>query len=203
MMMVLKRKEILVSALIVLIGAAALVNYNYSKKDMDAKQTEQASAVVAEQGENYSVSAIDDGNAKSEEDNKGEVKMMGEAQQVNAETQDQVDYFSQARLNRESARSKKIDILNQVIENDKTDEETKKSAQADLLKTSGFTDTEAVCENLIIAKGFEKAVVFINDNNVTVTVKAQNLSEDDAAKIQEIITSNTGISTKYIKIVAV
>ncbi len=199
MMMVLKRKEILVSALIVLLGAAALINYNYSKKDAVDSNVAQVSSEIASRGEDYSVAEIEDELAANDED----VPMMGEAQEVSAQTNEEIDYFSQAKLNRESARSKKIDILNQIIDNEKTDEQTKQSAQEDLLEIAGFTDTEAVCENLIVAKGFEKAVCFINDNSVTVTVKAQNLTDDDAAKIQEIVASNTGILTKYIKIVAV
>lgn len=202
MMMVLKRKEILVSALIVLIGAAALVNYNYSKNEAEEARIEQVSTEIAEQGETYSVSELE-GETIGNENSENDVVMMGEAKQVSAQTSEEIDYFSQAKLNRESARSKKIDILNQVIENQNTDEQTKQSAQQDLLEVAGFTDIEAVCENLIIAKGFEKAVCFINDNSVTVTVKAEKLSDEDAAKIQEIVAGNTGISTKYIKIVAV
>ncbi len=198
MMMVFKRKEILVSALVILIGAAAVVNYSYEKKDVSEKSIQTNTSAIESRAQDYSVSAIDDSS-----NSEGKEKMMGEAQQVNAGADEKADYFSQAKLNRESARSKKIEILNQMISSAQTDEQTKADAQKDLLAAANASDTEAVCENLIVAKGFESAVVFINDNSATVTVKAENFNDEAAAKIQEIVASNAGIETKYIKIVAV
>lgn len=194
-MMVFKRKEILVGALIVLIGVAAVVNYNYNKKDISRTAENEVNEQITAQAESYSVSAV--------EEDGGDVKMMGEAQQVAASAQEKADYFSQAKLNRESARSKKLEILNEVVQNENSDEDSKSQAQADIIKMADCTDKEAVCENLIIAKGFENAVVFIDGENVSVTVKKENFSDADAAKVQEIVASNTGIDTKYIKIVAV
>lgn len=196
MMMVFKRKEVLVSALVLLIGAAAVLNYNYEKKDGDtAIQTVSNSA-------DYSVAALDEENDAESENNETQ-HMMGEATQVSADAKQQTDYFAQAKLNRENARSKKIELLNQVIASENSDEKTKTDAQSDLIKTANESDAEAVCENLIIAKGFESAVVFINGDEATVTVKSENFSDGDALKIQEIIASNSEIQTKNIKIVAV
>lgn len=192
MMMVFKRKEVLVSALVLLIGVAAVVNYNYEKNDSEKSV---ASVEAVNNSENYSVALTDDTTQETP-------KMMGEAQQVNADVSQEEDYFSLAKLNRESARSKKIEILNQMIDSE-ADEQTKSAAQEDLLNAAEAADAEAVCENLILAKGFEQAVVFINGNEVTVTVKSQNFDDEAAVKIQEIITSNTKIETKNIKIVAV
>lgn len=188
MMMVFKRKEVLVSALILLIGAAAVVNYNYNKNEANLK-SELTSP------ETYSVSAVEEGEERK--------VMMGEATEVSADAKGEVDYFSQAKLNRESARSKKLEILNSLLENPDADLESKKKAEQDLLLAASLSDKEAICESLIISKGFSDAVVFISDENVSVTVKADNFDAAKAKIIQEIIVTNTQIETKYIKIVAV
>ena len=62
---------------------------------------------------------------------------------------------------------------------------------------------ENKAENLIKAKGFSDCVVYITDNSASITVKTEQLSASDVAKIQEIVSSQTGILIKNIKIVEV
>ncbi len=199
MMMVFKKKEILVSALVVLIGAAAVVNYSYNKNELKNIEEAANKEQIVSQAESYNVSAIE--NTSGEE---GEEKMMGEAQQVTSDVKtEKKDPFAAAKMSRESARSKKLEILNGVCEDESSDSEARENARADIIKMAEYTDKESVCENLILAKGFEGAVVYIDDENVTVTVKKEGFNQQDAIKVQDIVTGNTGIETKYIKIVAV
>ena len=53
------------------------------------------------------------------------------------------------------------------------------------------------------AKGFEKTVAVIGDNNVSVIVKSDGLTTAQTLQIQDIITSETKIPLGNIKIVAV
>ncbi len=199
MMMILKRKEVLIGSLILLILVAAFINFNYSQPPVDdpnaALTSAQASASPSPQP-----SASPDGQQADET-----ARKMGEAQYVNsnaAETTD-ANYFAEARMNKESARSKSMEMLNEMLNNANVDAESKQKAQEDMLALAAVTDKEASCENLIKAKGFEECVVFVNGETVSVTVKSEGLSSSDLAKIQEIVSSQTGISIKNIKIVEV
>ena len=55
-------------------------------------------------------------------------------------------------------------------------------------------------ENLIKAKGFQDAVVLIDNDTANVIVQADKLSEQEVAQIQDIVTRQTGISIDNIKI---
>lgn len=186
-MMVMKRKEILIGALILLIGVAAFINFNYAP-------TEQTTPTM--QAENSVAEAQSDA-AQTESAPAGK---MGEAQLVNAGVE---DYFSTARMNRESARSTTIARLEEIIDNPNVDLETKQRAQEELLCTAGMADKETAAENMIRAKGFADALVYISGDTASVTVKAQALTEADVAKIQDIVASQTAVEIKNIKIVEV
>ena len=62
---------------------------------------------------------------------------------------------------------------------------------------------ESRIENLVIAKGYDECVVFINDNGVNVIVqKPENgLQQEDIARIRDIVSSETGVSAEQIKII--
>lgn len=187
MMMVMKRKEVLIGALILLIGVAAFINFNYTQVGENPALSQASSTNVEEQEP-----AVDEETAPAGK--------MGEAQLVSAEVE---DYFSTARVSRESARSTTISRLNDIIDNANIDLETKQQAQSDLLAIASVSDKEAAAENMIKAKGFSDAVVYVSGDTASVTVRAQALSEADVAKIQDIVASQTAVSIKNIKIVEV
>lgn len=57
-----------------------------------------------------------------------------------------------------------------------------------------------IIENLIKAKGFQDAVVMIDNGIVNVIVQADKLSEEEVAQIVEIVSRQTGVSFDNIKI---
>jgi len=76
-------------------------------------------------------------------------------------------------------------------------------AQEELIAIAKNIDKEGAIENLIKAKGFKDALVFINEGNVNVVVKTDGLIQTQAAQIQDIVISQTGVSADKIKIVPV
>ena len=198
MMMILKRKEVLIGSPILLILVAAFISFNYTSQppvdDPNAALTSaNASATPSPQA-----TTPPDGQADET------ARKMGEAQYVNSNAaQTEAGYFAEARMNKESARSKSMEMLNEMLNNANIDAESKKKAQDEMLALASVTDKEASCENLIKAKGFEECVVFVNGDTASVTVKSSGLSSSDLAKIQEIVSSQTGILIKNIKIVEV
>ncbi len=190
MMMVMKRREVLIGALILLIGVAAFINFNYAQDSENPAMLQAEHSAGPQQAQE---------NAEAEPKTAPAGKM-GEAQLVSAEL---TDYFSDARISRESARSTTISRLNEIIDNANVDLETKQQAQSDLLAIAGVSDKEAAAENMIKAKGFADAVVYVSGDTASVTVKAQSLTEADVAKIQDIVASQTAVSIKNIKIVEV
>lgn len=130
---------------------------------------------------------------------------MGEAKLVGNMGEDayKEDFFSSARLERESGRSKSIETFNAIINNENTDAASKETAQRGILEMADNTETETAIENLIKARGFEDAVCYINNSQANVVVKAESLDEAQVAVITEIVTEQTSIPPEKIKVVEI
>ena len=178
--MVLKRKEIVASALVVLIGVAGYLNWSYQD------------VMKVTDGDEYIATG----------------KKLGEAQLVNktdknTQQADSDDYFEEARENREVSREKALDILNQTAANESFDAEARKKAQDAILNIASAVEHEAAIENTIKAKGYEMASVYIDGNNVEILVKKDGITDSDVQKLSEIATSHLGISASNVKIIPV
>ena len=60
-----------------------------------------------------------------------------------------------------------------------------------------------VCENLLKTKGFDSSVIFVNGNSISVIIGADELTQEEIAQVQNIISremsadiQNIHISTK-------
>ncbi len=181
-MMVLKRKEVVAAALVVLIGVAGYLNWSYQD------------VVQVTDGGEY----IETG------------KKLGEAQLVNkteeapeAQTAASENYFEEARKNRETSREKALDILTQTASNESFDDASRKQAQENILAIASAVEREASIENIIKAKGYEKASCYIDGENVEILVKKDGITDADVAKLSEIATSQLGIAASCVKIIPV
>lgn len=113
------------------------------------------------------------------------------------------DYFTTAAKEREKTYEKVEETVKETLKSGVLTDEDKKDAVA-LVKQ--LADRMAKCgnmETLLKAKGFEKAVVVIGDNNVNVVVSSDGLTTAQTMQIQDIVTAETSIPLGNIKIVAV
>ncbi len=118
----------------------------------------------------------------------------------NSESLKRASYFIEARLNTSIQREKMVELLNEIINNEKTDESNRKAANDAKMNLIDYMNKEKIIENLIKAKGFEEALVFITDNSVNVIVEAKELTKPDMAKIFNIVTTETNVAIKDITI---
>jgi len=110
------------------------------------------------------------------------------------------NYFIEAQLNISIEREKMVVLLNEIINNDMTDDENRKAANDAKMKLVDSMGKEKIIENLIKAKGFEESLVLITENSVNVIVEAEKLVDSDVAKILDIIMRETNVDVKNIKI---
>ena len=131
----------------------------------------------------------------------------GEATMVNASVKtekEETDVLKEARESREASRSRAMELLNSIINDEKTDSENKEKATAELTQMSKNMEAEGIIEGILKTKGFDKSVVFITNGIATATVKSdKTLSAADVAKIQDVIKSNGNISGEKITITQV
>jgi len=106
------------------------------------------------------------------------------------------DYFARARYERDCARSESVEFLtvSAISETDSDD------IQQKIEKYAQNAEKEAVIENMVIAKGYEDCVAFVDEENVSVVVKAAELDKAGVSKIKDIIVDQTGMQATQIKI---
>lgn len=114
------------------------------------------------------------------------------------------DYFAQVRLSRQQTRDSAVELLEQTIAYDEGTEvgDTASETLGDIV---GTALREAEIESLVIAKGYDDCVTYINDGVVCVAVSApaEGLTDADAACISDIVTSQTDYTLPQVRIIEV
>ena len=196
--MVLKKKEIIAAALVVLIGVAGYLNWSY-QDTIQVTDSEIYQETGKRLGEAQYVSTTKE-DVEEEDKTEENAKSSSEDVETNADTKDQ---FASAKIEKENARSKSLEILNQTAANESFDEETRKQAQDRILQMAENVEKEATVENIAKAKGYSEIAVYIDGSAVDMIVKKDDLSEEDIVKLKDIAAEQLGIGAKDIKIVQV
>ncbi len=186
-MVVLHRRQITAVCLMLLIGVAGYLNWNFEQGSVDPEVTAVYNQVSAKIGEAQMVS----GDALEETD-----ETVNTAPQTN-------DYFSQARLERDIKRSESLDMLTRILNAQNTDKTARKEAEDEIARLSSYTEHEVMIENLIRAKGFSETLVFMGENLISIAVKSEGLNEIDAAVLRDAAISVTNAPAENIKIVEI
>ena len=192
---ILKKNQIIVTALAVLIAVAGYLNYtdNLSKKEKTKEANNNTYDSVSDEngeiksldGEGLDSSAENSGNdvngenEKNDGTNQEETKEPGAAILTNGTSVS--SYMVQARLNREQTRSKNKETLLEVINNKDLEENQKKKAVTSMTELTKTTDMENTVETLLKAKGFEDVLVTITDKQVDVIVNDAEMDETKKA----------------------
>ena len=109
-------------------------------------------------------------------------------------------YILDMKMEREKQRNDLTEELNEIINNPSTSDTSREEASNMKVKLVKYQETELKIENLLSAKGFEDALVYIGEDNVNVVVSKDNLSKTDAAKIFDLVSEQTGVSYDNIKL---
>lgn len=111
-------------------------------------------------------------------------------------------YFTTSKLERENMYSQMLESYQQMYNNSETSADQKTSALAEIAKINKIKNAIMIAENLISAKGFERVVLFVNDNSVTVIVGEKELKSEQIAQIQNIVSRELNVDAGIIHISA-
>ncbi|MDE5984114.1 MAG: SpoIIIAH-like family protein [Eubacterium sp.] len=132
-------------------------------------------------------------------------KILGEATYVDATTEPTTEnqYFSSARVDRQSARDESLEKLQKVIDTAGESEDAKKEASEKISKISDIINIENKIETLVTAKGVNNCIAVINENSnqVDIIVDVEDLSDTVILQIKEIATSQLGCSYEDVTII--
>jgi stage III sporulation protein AH len=180
----LKRKQIVVLSLVLMLVIAGYLQYSYNKSSLLSEE-DSAQVGDAVYVDNQDVSKSD--NAASEQ------KTVTASKEV-------TNYFAQAKLDRDSVRDKDLETIKNITDDQTASKDAKAKAQEKMLKIVDISQKEAKIETLIKGKGFNDAIALFSDNGgIDVIVKAPAISKADTAKIVDIVVRQGDVP--YDKIV--
>ncbi|MDO5398100.1 MAG: SpoIIIAH-like family protein [bacterium] len=211
--MLIKKKEIVAAALVVLIGCAGYLNWSYQDtltvrdgesyietgKRLGEAQLVNSEAEV-EENENTEQQAAEQTNSEKDKAAKNDTEDKGE---TDAARESNASYFENAKYERENARSKSMEILNQTCSNNSFDEETRRKAGDKIIAETQNMEAEHEIESIAQSKGYNEICAYVHDEGAVITVRKDGFSQEDAVKLTELTQEQTGIQANNIKVVNV
>ena len=178
MSMVIKKKQIVTSTLVLLLGTAVFVNWYYSRP-----QTKSALDGVT------TVHTQDSSN-------------LGDAQYVSATTvKTATGTMADFRVKREAAHDEAKETLNSIIKDQKSSSEAVSKSTESLKELAQTIKKEADLENLITAKISGDCVAIVDGDVCQIIVGKGVLTDNISLQIKEIVINQTKISSKNITII--
>jgi stage III sporulation protein AH len=113
---------------------------------------------------------------------------------------DILEYVASVQLSREQTRAKNKETLMAIIENDNVDEAQKQSAIDTMVAMTETAEKETAAETLLAAKGYDNAIVYINDDSVDVVINLDTLTDAQRAQVEDIVKRKTEYTVDKIVI---
>lgn len=197
-----KKNQIIISVVALMLIAAGYLNYS-------SQISEEVGSRKTEEGYDYAgigdAKLVDSELVVGEENNIKETIANNTSENKTVETNvnREEDYFTSSKLQRENMYSQMLETYQKILENAAIPETQKSISSQEIANINNKKNAIMIAENLMKTKGFEDVVIFVNDNSVSVVVKAEKLEQNQIAQIQNIISreltteiSNIHISTK-------
>ncbi len=218
--MSIKKNHVIITALVLMIGAAGYLNYVDStpgdvsevmltdEGDMAAVPDEVAvndeNPEILGEAVLESTSAADkessDKSAEEEDADTEEAASPDAGTAVFVNSSNDSSYFVQAKLDREQSRTKQRDMLNDMLNNENIDGDKKNEVTTAMLQIQQRIEKETAAEAMIEAKGFDEVYVRIDDDTVDVVVDKAELTDAEIAQIEDIVKRKTGVEADKIRI---
>lgn len=195
----LKKNQLIITALAVMIAIAGYLKYSDSMLSSEQLAASASSDEVVTQEEiemDISAEDIYASTGITEEVSEAEP---GEAVLTNSDAAI-YSFASEARLNRDQTRAKNTESLLEIINSEVVSESQKQGAVEQMLELTDISERETGAETLLSAKGFEDVVVSISDSKVDVVVNQSEISDAQRAQIEDVVTRKTGIPPENIVI---
>lgn len=112
----------------------------------------------------------------------------------------QDEYFQESKLSRDTMYSQTLETYQGILNNSNVSEEQKAIVTQEIAKLNEEKNAIMICENLMLTKGFEKCVIFVNVDSISVIVGVEELKSDEIAQIQNIISREMKAKVENIHI---
>lgn len=225
---IVKKNQIIITSLAILIAVAGYLNYteksvlNQTKTAKEAAEQVNDSAipsldeVSANAAQDYASDTLLEGNDDilsldvdvnnsaienpSNENTENEASFEDDSVPGEAVLTNVGTFSANARLQREQLRAKNKETLLNMINSGNLSEAQKSDITNEMLHITQIAELENEVETLLEAKGFTGAVVSISDNSVDVVVNMTDVTDEGRAQIEDIVKRKTEVPASNIVI---
>lgn len=167
------RKHLVTISLVIALGLAVFVNWYYTKPNEDTTEPPVTDEVN-----------------------------IGDAQYVNSDSVKTEDnYFTDAEINRTKAHDSAQEYLEEILNDQSSDEDTKALARERLIKISEQIKLESDMETLISAQTNTSCIVTYDGETVEIILPKNTVKDEFLIKIKDIVISKTSLSAESITII--
>lgn len=198
-----KKNQVIVAALALMIAAAGYLNYSGKlfKSTDDSGVSQQANSElldISEEDIETGSGDIESQDQDTSEETDGDVEgTPGEAVLTSGEVKNTI---AQAKVSREQVRAKNKETLQGIIDSTSVTEEQKEEAVNQMIELTKVAEQESAAETLLASKGFTETVVTVNEGEADVVVGNVEMTEANRAQIEDIVTRKTGVAPENIVI---
>ena len=166
---ILGKRQIVIAALVVALGLAVYLNWQFSVAGDDLTAT---GALTSSKQYGDAAFVNTSGEATVSGTGSESLPTDSSAAETNAQSS---QYFVEARLNRERTRDEALDTIKDVLNNVDADAATQTQAMNQSAQIASNIEAEGKIENLIKAKGFADCMVYLDGEKATVVVQSPDL----------------------------
>ena len=217
-MKVFKKNQVIIYVIALMLVVAGYLNYTTSNDFSSAVQTSSSEEELAKMAnigdaqlvssnviseENYIQENTNNTNNAIVENDMIETNEITENNTISTSSnlsKSNKDYFSTSKLERATMYSQMLETYENILNSSNSLETQKQSATEEIKKINDTKNSIMICENLIKTKGLEEVVIFVNGNSISVIVEDEQLSPEEVAQIQNIISREMNAKVEDIHI---
>lgn len=174
---ILKKNQIIISVIAIMLIAAGYMSYTTNTKNSVQTAALSDTEQYAELGDATLVSAnvVEENNIVDNNVNTSSTPIENQ-------------YFTESRLERDKMYSQMLESYQNILTNNQISDSQKEISENEIKNINDTKNAIMITENLIKNKGFEDLVIFMNGDSINIIVKTKELSEEQIAQIQNIVS---------------
>lgn len=194
MKMILKKNQVIISVIAIMLIAAGYMNYTANNKQTLQTAALKDSEKYGDLGDATLVSANDvfenveeTGSLVENTPENTETVTENTVSETSVPAVSDNQYFAESKLEREKMYSQMLESYQKIINNSQISDTQKEISQNEIKKINDTKNAIMISENLLKNKGFEDLIIFVNGDSISVVIKAKELTQEQIAQVQNII----------------
>lgn len=192
-MKIFKKNQLAILVISLMLITAGYLNYDssISSKAQETSVNPEESVDLASIGDAELVNTNPTEENKTDEvkEEKKEVTEQTTNTEIKEETtEDGKNYFVTSKLERNVMYSQMIERYQGVVNNSSAAQEQKSIAGQEINKINELQNAIMISENLLSSKGFNENIIFVNGDSISVIIGKKELTPEEIAQIQNIVS---------------